>query len=220
MLSVQISGEKVEAKPISSDHHSALMPVCAPGRNFLCLRHIIESFGINSYVGQIARRLAFCASPEGFCLEMEACSYDFLELKKRGELDETAVRRPYNIFGLGISENAETLQDWETWAPQSIWKRAELGVGTCSNHAEGFHRSLNEAVSGDYKPSSNASTGDMNTPSSSRQENSQTFEKPARVSGHRDPASMQRHSLRLGELLQVVVSLYPYSGFNHPRPLL
>jgi hypothetical protein len=50
----------------------------------------------------------------GFCLEKEACSHDLLELKKKGELDETAVRRLYDIFGLGISESGEIVQDWET----------------------------------------------------------------------------------------------------------
>jgi hypothetical protein len=42
---------------------------------------------------------------------MEACSYDLLELRKRRELDETAVQQLYGIFHRDISENGAILQN-------------------------------------------------------------------------------------------------------------
>jgi hypothetical protein len=53
----------------------------------LCLRHLLKSFGTNSFLGNIAHQLACASLEQSFLEEMEAAGYDLLELSNRGELD-------------------------------------------------------------------------------------------------------------------------------------
>jgi hypothetical protein len=84
-----------------------------PGRHFLCLRRIIESFAFNSFIGQIVRRLVFSSSEGSFRPGKEACAYGLLELQKRDKLDARAIARLYVTCGLGLSEADEVLQNWQ-----------------------------------------------------------------------------------------------------------
>jgi hypothetical protein len=143
LLDLGITEESIKAKPFLSDQHAALMSICAGGKHFLCIRHLIESFGSNCFLGQVARRLALSSTQESFSFEMEACAYDMLELRDKGKLESKNLERLWRTFGLGLSAQGEVVQNWDVWPPQSIWARADFGVATCSNHVEGLKKIRN-----------------------------------------------------------------------------
>jgi hypothetical protein len=79
-----IQPDENQRVPFLSDVYPALVAVCSISRHFLSLRHPIENFDLDSYLGQIVRRLVFSSTEEGFRRETEACAYDLLELRKTG----------------------------------------------------------------------------------------------------------------------------------------
>jgi hypothetical protein len=145
MESIGITQEKFKRKPFLTDQHKALKAVCGNGIHFLCYRHLIENFGSNSPFGQIVRRLAFSSTPEEFIYQAEISMRDLRALESRAPLDQQKLRRLFKRFGTGNSWD-----NWafsvESWDNQSLWKRAEYGVATCSNHIEGLHRAVNDII--------------------------------------------------------------------------
>jgi hypothetical protein len=145
MASIGITQDQLQTKPFLTDQHKALKHVCADYIHFYCLRHLIENFGSNSFLGQIVRRLSFSSTPEAFNYNAEISIRDIQALHNEIPLDEKKVHRLIKWFGIGDSKS-----NWnfsiETWANQSIWNRANYGVSTCSNHAEGLHRAINNKI--------------------------------------------------------------------------
>jgi hypothetical protein len=142
-----ISEEELNAKPYLSDQHTSLVSILRNRRHFFCLRHLIEKFGSRAPVGQLVRRLAFSSTKDQFLSEIAQCGCDIRVLVKKGKLELNALSRFCETFGLELAEDGSvrSLND-QVWEGQSIWARAKLGVGTCSNHIEGFHRALNRAT--------------------------------------------------------------------------
>jgi hypothetical protein len=146
MMKAGISNDELDSKPYLSDHHSALMSVCSGKRHFLCLRHLIKRFRATSFKGQIARRLAFSSTQQQFYNEIDQVIQDILSLIEKDEIQFEELKQ-LEAFGLRTN-NGDLYFDAEYWEPQAIWTRALFGVATCSNHSEGFHRSLNEVTRG------------------------------------------------------------------------
>jgi hypothetical protein len=146
MDSIGITRELIIQKPFLTDQHKALKTACAGSTHFICLRHLIENFGARSFIGQIVRRLAFSTTPTEFLYQAHVSVQDIIALQERGALNEKHVKKLFKRFGtLGPGDQMNFSLD--TWNDQAIWTRATRGVSTCSNHIEGFHRSLNEATS-------------------------------------------------------------------------
>jgi hypothetical protein len=146
MLKLGIDLNELRSKPYLSDQHSALLSVCSDKRHFLCLRHLIERFGTKSFLGQMARRLAFSSTQLHFLTEIEQVTHDITELIENNEVTFGELTK-FEIFGIK-TRNGELSIDTDIWEPQAIWTRAQFGVSTCSNHSEGFHRFLNETTRG------------------------------------------------------------------------
>jgi hypothetical protein len=146
MSKIGIPEEDLKAKPFLTDQHKALKAVCEDGTHFICLRHLIENFGSNSFIGQIVRRLAFSSTPAEFDYQSEISFRDIEALKRRHvTFSNVQLKRLCKWFGR-MSSSGEPQFDYTVWEQQSIWIRALFGVSTCSNHIEGFHRALNEAA--------------------------------------------------------------------------
>jgi hypothetical protein len=54
-----IERDVLKDKPYLSDRHAALISACSGMTHFYCPRHLVQKFGAHTYLGQIAKRLAF-----------------------------------------------------------------------------------------------------------------------------------------------------------------
>jgi hypothetical protein len=147
MARVGVPIEELNAKPILSDQHSALRSIGETRVHFWCLRHLIEKFGSSSFLGEVTRRLAFSSTPDEFRREVKLCGFDLRFLLGQGRVTEVQVNPLFEMFGLTWGNGELDVRTDCEWEKQALWIRASYGVASCSNHIEGFHRSINEAVS-------------------------------------------------------------------------
>jgi hypothetical protein len=82
MSCIGIPEELLFTKPFLTDQHKALISVCEQGIHFKCLRHLIENFGSNSFIGQIVRRLAFSSTVEDFEYQAVMSQFDIGALER------------------------------------------------------------------------------------------------------------------------------------------
>jgi hypothetical protein len=143
MSAIGITEDLIINKPFLTDQHLALKTVCERSTHFLCLRHLIENFGSNSFIGQIVRRLSFSSTIAEFIYQAEISKEDLKALDEKHALDETQLRRLFTRFGT-IAPDGTMNFSVESWSDQALWTRARFGVATSSNHIEGFHRALNK----------------------------------------------------------------------------
>jgi hypothetical protein len=129
MLKSGVSGEELHAKPFVTDQHPALMSACVHSPHFLCLRHLIESFGSNSFTGQIVRRLAFSSTEDEFKSEVVQCIHEIQELFVRDQITSECLASVFSTFGLGF-EGGQVVIDPKCWASQAISTRAKARVAT------------------------------------------------------------------------------------------
>jgi hypothetical protein len=94
LIDMSVTEDEIGEKSFPSDQHPALVAVCPERRHFLCRRHILESFGRNSFLSRIAHRLAFClwtliGGIEGrlFCESVEENLRVFTNLELNGFTD-------------------------------------------------------------------------------------------------------------------------------------
>jgi hypothetical protein len=149
--SIGIFKDNLMTKPFLSDQGKALKSVFRDFNHFICLRHLIENFGSNSMIGQIVHRLAFSSTPEDFIYQSDISLRDIETLQSHTTLDSKQLKRLFKRFGTFDDTNPPNFT-LESWFDQLIWKRAEDGVSTCSNHAEGVHRWLNNETRNEAIP--------------------------------------------------------------------
>ena len=155
--------EKFKKMPYLSDNHSSLASY-GNGNNltqYLCHRHIIERFGANSLIAICVRILLDCYSEEEFRVQLDITNKI---IERRFERMKSLTGKVPQTFLEGITKYAEFSDQSITedngaltfrpivrckaefspirkWA---LWIRN--GVSSCSNHAEAFHRVLNELI--------------------------------------------------------------------------
>jgi hypothetical protein len=122
--------------------------------HFLCYRDILEGFGSRTFLARIAHALLYSATKEEYERRVLRVYLLMDHFKSIRRVTETAVGKFSDLFGEDPSTSADRLE------PQALWTSNQLGVATCSNHAEGLHRELNAARAGSGSPSSRLATVD------------------------------------------------------------
>ena len=151
--------ERFKQLPFVSDNHSSLRSY-ADAHNitqYLCHRHIIESYGSNSLVSICVRLLLDCYSEIELKEQMEVANgiirERFLRIEQHG-CHKSAFLDVLKKFGefSGQTITVEDGQlkfvlraDWtNTISKWALWMRQ--GASSCSNHSEAFHHVLNESI--------------------------------------------------------------------------
>jgi predicted Zn-ribbon and HTH transcriptional regulator len=136
--------------PVLSDEGTGIKKFCCDLRirQFYCFRHLINKFGAAGIIGALVRKMLFISKKHDFDEELEvnlaiAASYFRGNPKKLRLFEE--------LFLVTFEPNDDTKKEtWTIHSPgydeQALWSRMELHVGTCSNHAERFHRTLKAGV--------------------------------------------------------------------------
>ena len=115
-------------------------------QQFFCYRHLLENVGSNSALGVVTRRLLFQPSQEHYISELNQSISDANCFLKNNLVNPTQLKKFINIFNFALSSD-NLIQVREFDHPHGLWKRANFGISTCSNHIERLHRTLNQKVS-------------------------------------------------------------------------
>jgi hypothetical protein len=147
MHTVGVGEVDLDSKPVLSDQEASLMAIGQSRIHSWCIRYLSEKFGCNSIQGEIADRLTFCSTPDHFINGAYACSLDISILIQQRRITFDQLQPHLAEFGLGETDG-QIVITYNLWERRALPNRAAYGVGSCSSHAEGFHREINKAVSG------------------------------------------------------------------------
>jgi hypothetical protein len=100
ILRIAVNQAELGTKPIVRNQYAALISIGQNRRHFWCLRHLIEKFGSNLFLGEVARRLAFCSTWAQFENEVEACSLDLTLLTHKEKLTLEVAKERRGIGGI------------------------------------------------------------------------------------------------------------------------
>ena len=134
--------------PVLSDQGSAIITFCKIKniKQFFCYRHILEKFGSQSILAIYARMLLFTTKIEIYEKKLDQVLSDVNLLIQNHVISEKQIHKFIDHFNLKY-ENGILLRNEIIDFESSLWNRAMLGISTCSNHIERFHRTLNERTS-------------------------------------------------------------------------
>jgi hypothetical protein len=131
-------------KPVLSDQGSGLRAFCKSRgiEQFFCHRHLIEKFGSSSLCGELVAQALFCKTKQEFEAYLEQAVSDIARAIESEVITEAAGKELLKFLGYkdGNSNNDPIAFE------HGMWNRAGLGISTCSNHAERFHRSVNSVT--------------------------------------------------------------------------
>lgn len=149
--------EKFKTMPYLSDNHSSLK---AYGTNnkikqYLCHRHIIESYGSNSLISICVRLLLDCYSEAEYMEQLPIANgivqQRFTRLADRAPqtfIDGVTKYAEFSGQKLTLDNGSITFTRLPNYIKQiekwGLWFRK--GISSCSNHAESFHRVLNASI--------------------------------------------------------------------------
>ena len=154
--------QKFKAMPFLSDNHSALASYARGNKltQYLCHRHIIESFGASSLIAICVRMLLDCYSEEEFKLQLDIANKIIQArfTRMEGKVPNTfieGVNKYARFSNQSVTVDKKTLTitfhpillENQQHSPINNWALwIRNGVSSCSNHAEAFHRVLNEMI--------------------------------------------------------------------------
>ena len=126
-----------------ADEGAAIAKACNDlGFEFLfkCYRHLIEKFGSSSVLGILVRKLLFFKDQELFEKYWNDYKNSIIDILQKSSIHH--IKKFEEIFGCSFDPKTETLTE-PNFNFQSIWRRMEDGISTCSNHSESCHSVLN-----------------------------------------------------------------------------
>jgi hypothetical protein len=142
--------ETVIQKPLLSDQGTALKSFANEFEivHFLCFRHLLELLGSRTFVSLLARRLLFTGSEEEYNKLKQPTFQEFGCAVRMEAITEHGKSVFCGIFGLSMDPTGRVEEiDAEAFPRQALWGgRLAQGVSACTNHVEGLHARLNEAV--------------------------------------------------------------------------
>jgi hypothetical protein len=136
--------------PVLSDEGTGLKSFCRENQipQFFCFRHLINKFGAGSLIATLVRKMLFISTKERYVEQLPE-NLGLASSLFRG--DPIHLRAFEELFLVTFEPHSN--QRFDTWSPQdptydaqALWTRMALHVGTCSNHAERFHRTLKSFV--------------------------------------------------------------------------
>ena len=133
----------LKEKPFLADEGAAIAKACNDlGFEFLfkCYRHLIEKFGSSSVLGILVRKLLFFKDQELFEKYWNYYKNSIIDILQKSSIHH--IKKFEEIFGCSFDPKTETLTE-PNFNFQSIWRRMEDGISTCSNHSESCHSVLN-----------------------------------------------------------------------------
>jgi hypothetical protein len=114
---------------------------------YSCYRHLIEKMGSATILGIITRRLLFTSTRIVYEAKLRESLLEIQQLWNTEIITKEQVQKICNIFDLVLNPNGE-IQTTTLDHHNTLWKRAQYGIATCSNHIERLPRTLNDAVAG------------------------------------------------------------------------
>jgi hypothetical protein len=138
--------------PILTDEGAALIAFAKKFHmeHYLCYKHLLFKFVQNTPLYFLVRRIIFSPTPERLekithSIQMTA-SLIFQTSTAHQEAFEYIFQWQYN------HQNHQWTQNSTNFSQQSLWVRNEKGIGTTTNHAESFHRTMNINTKKDDTP--------------------------------------------------------------------
>jgi ankyrin repeat protein len=122
--------------------------------HYLCYKHLLFKFIQNSNLYFLVRRIIFCSTPEKLQMitlhvQMTAALI-FQKSTAHKDAFENIFQWSYNI------QTKEWTRKPTNFINQSLWVRNAKGIGTTTNHAESFHRTMNINTKTNDDPSKKA----------------------------------------------------------------
>jgi hypothetical protein len=151
--------EELAALPLASDIGQALAAYAKLYHrwHYFCYRHVLESLGSRTLAAMLALRLMFTRTLADFLAKSGQTLSDFAEGCRARLITENGYRIFCQFFGVtGVTVDGDGIPalDSEVFAQQALWgeRGMRFGVGSCTNHIEGFHAHLNEETNGLRNP--------------------------------------------------------------------
>jgi hypothetical protein len=110
---------------------------------FICYRHLIESFGSNTLLSLVVKRMLFTSSEQNFEMILPQALSDLTYLQHENEITHAQFTKLIEYIPIYF-DNGKFDRDFarSLTFEQSLWNRSEFNVSSCSNHIERLHRTL------------------------------------------------------------------------------
>jgi hypothetical protein len=114
---------------------------------YICYRHLIESFGSNTLLSIVINCLLFTSSEQELELELPQALSDLNHLLhidgRNDEIQQYQIAKIVEYFPIQFSDDKFERDFTKSLTfDQSLWKRSVNHVSSCSNHIERLHRTL------------------------------------------------------------------------------
>jgi hypothetical protein len=130
--------------PVVTDEGTGVTSFCKQLglRQFLCFKHILTKFGNLTPLYHLVRRILYSTTQAQFEEQLPL----ILEIAKNVLLKSRAHQEQFEaIVGYYFySDTGKWKQFTTPFAPNYFWNRTSQNIGVTTNHAERFHRTLNE----------------------------------------------------------------------------
>jgi hypothetical protein len=130
--------------PVVTDEGTGVTSFCKQLglRQFLCFKHVLTKFGNLTPLYHLVRRILYSTTQKKFEQQLPL----ILEIAKNVLLKSHAHQEKFEeIVGYHFNWDTGKWKQFTTpFAPNYFWNRAAQNIGVTTNHAERFHRTLNE----------------------------------------------------------------------------
>jgi hypothetical protein len=117
-------------------------------KQYICYRHLLETFGSNTLLSIVVHRLLFTSSAEDLLSRLPQALSDLNHLFGIGEINPSQLKKLINYFPILFAHNKfERDLSRSLSFDECLWKRSESHVTSCSNHIERLHRTIKDKIS-------------------------------------------------------------------------